>query len=132
MIRLSPNVLSVSDPELLPQIYHRYADKGPCYGSWMFGESAATFQTIGWKDHAIRRKAIAACVSQVPMLHKHPASPCACYSSLLTFVDQQCSMNAMKLHHERKIDERVQEFCDKISERSCKTGRSLDFAEHIR
>ncbi|KAK3319551.1 cytochrome P450 [Cercophora scortea] len=104
IVRLVPNLLSFSDPTLLPQIYHRSTDKPAFYGSWMFGHTASMFQSLKHADHYAKKRLVAPC----------------------------CSMNAMKTHHEAKIDERIEEFCAKLSERSSATGRALDFSEHLR
>lgn len=63
-VRLAPNMLSFSDPRLLPEVYHRQADKPPFYASWLFGETAAMFQTLPHGEHAAKKKVVASCVSR--------------------------------------------------------------------
>lgn len=104
IVRLSPNLLSFSDPRYLPRVYHRAADKPQFYGSWMFGHTAAMFQSLKHEDHAAKKRLVAPC----------------------------CSMTQMKLYHEHKITERVDELCVKIRERSVLPNQPLDFSEYLR
>ncbi|OTB02431.1 hypothetical protein M426DRAFT_13577 [Hypoxylon sp. CI-4A] len=104
IIRLAPNMLSFSDATLLPQVYHRYADKPRFYDSWMFGKTAAMFQSLKHEDHYAKKRLVAPC----------------------------CSMTTMKANHEEKISECIDELCVKIEERSSKAGKPLDFSEHLR
>ncbi|KAI1398503.1 cytochrome P450 monooxygenase [Hypoxylon fuscum] len=104
IVRLAPNMLSFSDATLLPRVYHRYADKPAFYDSWMFGKTAAMFQSLKHKDHYVKKRLVAPC----------------------------CSMNAMKTNHEGKISERIDELCVKIQERSSEQGNPLDFSQHLR
>lgn len=62
LVRLTPNMVSFSDPEMLPLIYHRHADKPNFYGSWMFGDTAAHFQSLSHQSHALKKKIISPCV----------------------------------------------------------------------
>ncbi|KAI2610041.1 cytochrome P450 monooxygenase [Hypoxylon fragiforme] len=103
IVRLAPNLLSFSDATLLPHVYHRSADKPAFYASWMFGKTAAMFQSLKHEDHYAKKKLVAPC----------------------------CSMTAMKANHERKISERIDEFCSKIQKKSA-SGMPLDFSEHLR
>lgn len=41
-------------------------------------------------------------------------------------------MSSMKLYHEHKISERVDELCHVIRERASVPGRPLDFSEYLR
>ena len=59
VVRLTPNLLSISDPQMLPNMYHRYADKSEFYIHGVMGERAPTFQILGHQEHAERRKIIA-------------------------------------------------------------------------
>ena len=59
---MAPNVLSISDPELLPKVYHRNADKPPLYSTWLFGDVAAMFQTLNHEEHAMKKKLVSPCV----------------------------------------------------------------------
>ena len=40
VVRLAPNLLSISDPRMLPDVYHRYADKSGLYTHGVMGERA--------------------------------------------------------------------------------------------
>ncbi|KAI1491133.1 cytochrome P450 monooxygenase [Biscogniauxia mediterranea] len=104
IVRLAPNLLSFSDATLLPRVYHRSADKPMFYASWMFGNTAAMFQSLKHEDHYAKKKLVAPC----------------------------CSMNVMKANHESKISERIDEFCVKLVERSSISGKPVDFSEHLR
>lgn len=64
VVRLAPNLLSTSDPRMLPIIYHRYADKGEFYTHGVMGERAPTFQTLSHHEHAVRRRIITPGVHQ--------------------------------------------------------------------
>ena len=59
VVRLAPNLLSISDPRMLPDVYHRYADKSAFYIHGVMGERAPTLQTLGHREHAVRRRIIA-------------------------------------------------------------------------
>lgn len=59
VIRVSPNLLAVDDPLLLPQIYHRRVDKTDVYTVGVLGELAPPFQTIKHEEHAAKRKRVA-------------------------------------------------------------------------
>lgn len=62
IVRLAPNLLSFSDPELLPVIYHRRADKTPLYSSWLFDNAISMFQTLPHDLHAQKKRGISPCV----------------------------------------------------------------------
>ena len=70
VVRLAPNLLSFSDATLLPVVYHRNADKPVFYGSWMFGNTAAMFQSLPHDAHAAKKKLVAPCVE----LKSYPCS----------------------------------------------------------
>ena len=42
VVHLAPNLLSISDPQMLPNGYHRYADKSEFYIYGVLGERAPT------------------------------------------------------------------------------------------
>ncbi|KAI5921322.1 cytochrome P450 [Camillea tinctor] len=104
IVRLAPNLLSFSDATLLPRVYHRSADKPKFYSSWIFGNTSAMFQSLKHEDHYAKKKLVAPCFS----------------------------MNALKANYEGKIDERIDEFCVKLRERSSIPGKPVDFSEHLR
>jgi len=104
IVRLGPNLLSFSDATLLPHVYHRSADKPPFYESWMFGKTAAMFQSLKHRDHYAKKRLVA------PL----------------------CSMASLKANHESKMSERIDELCEVIRERAAKTGDALDFSEYLR
>ncbi|KAI0175292.1 cytochrome P450 [Pestalotiopsis sp. NC0098] len=104
IVRLAPNMLSFSDATMLPQVYHSGADKPTFYGSWMFGQTASMFQSLPHRDHYAKKRLVAGCAS----------------------------MSSMKLYHEHKISERVDELCHVIRQRASIPGRPLDFSEYLR
>ncbi|ETS80240.1 hypothetical protein PFICI_07769 [Pestalotiopsis fici W106-1] len=104
IVRLAPNMLSFSDATLLPIVYNSAADKPRFYDSWMFGKTAAMFQSLDHRAHYAKKRLVAPC----------------------------CSMNAMKTLHEKKITERIDELCEKIYERSTVKKQPLDFSEYLR
>ena len=59
VVRLAPNLLSISDPQMLPDVYHRYADKSGFYTHGVMGERAPALQTLDHHEHAMRRRIIA-------------------------------------------------------------------------
>ena len=65
VVRLAPNLLSKSDPQMLPKVYHRSADKSEFYIRGVTDERAPTVQTLGHQEHAARRKIIAPSVCTV-------------------------------------------------------------------
>ena len=64
IVRIAPNLLSFSDPVLLPRVYHAKADKTPFYSSWLFGNTVGMFQTLDHKAHAIKSRIVSPCVSR--------------------------------------------------------------------
>ncbi|KAA8900649.1 cytochrome P450 [Sphaerosporella brunnea] len=56
IVRYRPNLLIVSDPTALPEIYHRYADKTPFY-TQIIGDKT-TFTSLPSTEHTISRKRI--------------------------------------------------------------------------
>lgn len=59
-VRLAPNLLSISDPFLLPEIYHRHVDKTPFYSTGLAGEVPPLLQLQGDQEHAAKLKPLAA------------------------------------------------------------------------
>lgn len=66
VIRVAPNLLVFNDPELLPVVYHRYADKTDFYSPGILGRVTPPFQTLDHKEHALKRKRVAPSVSNTP------------------------------------------------------------------
>lgn len=63
VVRVAPNLLVFNDPKLLPVVYHRYADKTDFYSAGILGRVTPPFQAKDHKEHANKRKRIAASVS---------------------------------------------------------------------
>ena len=70
VVRLAPNLLSISDPRMLPDVYHRHADKSGFYTHGVMGERAPALQTLDHHEHAVRRRIIApsVCTAIFPAL----------------------------------------------------------------
>lgn len=66
-VRLAPNLFSISELPMLPEIYHKYAGQSQIYTHGFMGEKAPTFQTLDHREHAMRRKIIAPSVR--PMVY---------------------------------------------------------------
>jgi hypothetical protein len=62
VVRAAPNLLAVSDPLLLPVIYHRRANKTDVYTPGVLGHLAPPFQTLEHSEHAMKRKRVASSV----------------------------------------------------------------------
>lgn len=56
-------MLLVSDPKMLPEIYHRRADKADHYVTGSFGKTPSVFNIQSYEVHAAARKRIAQPVS---------------------------------------------------------------------
>ena len=56
VIRISPNLLSFSDPTLLPGVYHRHSEKTAFYSPGMAGEERPLLQIQGDVEHAANLK----------------------------------------------------------------------------
>ena len=72
VLRIAPNLLSFSDPLLLPEVYHRRADKTTFYSTGIAGDIAPLLQLQSYDEHSAKRKVIApsvsyACVSRIPL-----------------------------------------------------------------
>jgi hypothetical protein len=63
VVRITPTMLIVSDPKMLPEIYHRRADKADHYVTGSFGKTASVFNVQSHGEHAVARKKIAQPVS---------------------------------------------------------------------
>lgn len=59
VVRITPTMLIVSDPKMLPAIYHRRADKADHYVTGSFGKVASVFNIQPHETHAAARKRIA-------------------------------------------------------------------------
>ena len=51
-MRIAPNMVSFSDPLLLPQVYHLRADKTPFYSTGIAGEVPPLLQIKDDAEHA--------------------------------------------------------------------------------
>ncbi|KAF2439288.1 cytochrome P450 monooxygenase [Karstenula rhodostoma CBS 690.94] len=60
VVRVAPNMLVFNDPKLVPIVYHRNADKSDFYSPGVLGRLRPPFQTQDHKEHAAKRKRIAA------------------------------------------------------------------------
>lgn len=58
-------MLSFSDATLLPVVYNNSADKPAFYESWMFGRTAAMFQSLGYQEHQAKKRLVAPCVGLI-------------------------------------------------------------------
>ncbi len=63
VIRIAPNLLSFTDPLLLPKVYHRAAEKTPFYSTGLAGEAPPLLQIESHSQHAAKLKIIAPTVS---------------------------------------------------------------------
>ena len=59
IVRISPTLLHVNEARMLPDIYHRTADKSPGYISGFFGNTEVMFTLRDSREHASYRKIIA-------------------------------------------------------------------------
>ena len=62
-VRLGPNLLSFNDPELLPTIYHRQAEKTRFYSTGLAGEFAPLLQIQSHHEHSLKLKSVSYVVS---------------------------------------------------------------------
>ena len=58
VVRVSPNLLSISDPRLLPEIYHRHSEKTAFYTPGMAGEEHPLLQIQGHSEHTAKLKVL--------------------------------------------------------------------------
>ncbi|KAL8897227.1 MAG: hypothetical protein Q9192_002681 [Flavoplaca navasiana] len=56
VIRISPNLLSFSDPTLLPEIYHRHVEKTPFYSTAVTGETPPLVLAQSESEHTTKVK----------------------------------------------------------------------------
>ena len=59
VLRLAPNLLSFTDPCLLPIVYHRAAEKTPFYSTGLAGDIAPLLQIQSHGEHATKQKILA-------------------------------------------------------------------------
>lgn len=100
VLRYQPNTLLISDPLLLPTVYHRTADKCPLfYGTGGLGMGLNVFTALNHETHARLRKRVGGAFTMT-------------------------SVRSM----EHIIDDRVEEFQAKMGELAG-TGKRFDFAQ---
>ncbi|KAL5413193.1 hypothetical protein PMIN04_009534 [Paraphaeosphaeria minitans] len=99
VVRVAPNLLAVSDARLLPQIYHRRAEKTDIFTQAILGDLAPPLEVRDWLEHSTRRKRVASTFFQT---------------------------NVRKL--ESDIDRCVLEWTAALDRRFAHTGDRLDFA----
>ncbi|KAF2799617.1 cytochrome P450 monooxygenase [Melanomma pulvis-pyrius CBS 109.77] len=99
IVRAAPNLLAVNDPRLLPEIYHRRANKTDIFTQAILGEIAPPLECKDWREHAVRRKRVASTFFQT---------------------------NLLKL--EGQVDKCVLEWTDALGTRFADTGKPLNFA----
>lgn len=120
VVRLAPNLLSFSDPELLPKVYHKRADKPNFYKTWLFGDIPAMFQSLKHNEHAAKKRLISPHVSF--------RSRKKLARILITW---QCSTKALR-EFEKNLNERIWELLEVIRTEHVSCGKSIDFAEWTR
>ncbi|PSN60579.1 cytochrome P450 monooxygenase [Corynespora cassiicola Philippines] len=99
VVRAAPNLLAVSQAQLLPQIYHRRADKTDIFTQAILGDLAPPLEARDWREHAARRKRVASTFFQT---------------------------NLRKL--ESDMDKCVLEWAAALDTRFAESGERLDFA----
>jgi cytochrome P450 len=97
VLRITPTLLLVSDSKKLPEIYHRQANKSDHYVSGAFGKNESVFNMKEHKTHARFRKLIAGPYSFTNIKKMEPL-----------------------------IDNRMQEWVDKLQQTFAKTGEPFD------
>ena len=60
VVRITPTLLIINDSKKLPDIYHRQVNKSKMYISGSFGHTESVFNIQDWREHANRRRLIAA------------------------------------------------------------------------
>ena len=103
VMRVAPNLLVFNDPKLLPQVYHRKADKTDTYSAAILGEITPPFQTQRHDQHAVKRKRVA---------HSY-------------------SMTNLR-KFERDIDNTIVELVRSLRAKYAATGEPLDWADWAR
>ena len=63
VVRVTPGMVSISDPSSIPTVYQRRADKSDFYTHGVLGERPPTVQILDHEAHAAKRKLIAPVVS---------------------------------------------------------------------
>ncbi|KAL8937990.1 MAG: hypothetical protein Q9216_004133 [Gyalolechia sp. 2 TL-2023] len=63
VVRVAPNMLSFSDPSVIPLVYHRKADKDDFWTHGALGEHAPTLQTLKYTEHVKKRRMVSAAAS---------------------------------------------------------------------
>ncbi|KAL8671557.1 MAG: hypothetical protein Q9168_003942 [Polycauliona sp. 1 TL-2023] len=119
IIRVSPNLLSFSDPMLLPEIYHRHDEKTPFYSTAMTGEKAPLVMSQSDSEHTSKVKMLSPTVC-------HLTSGSGIYSK-----HSQYSMGNIKLQ-EDTVDVCIQKTMHVLDTRFASQGRSFDLADYIR
>ena len=59
VVRLSPNLFSISDPLLLPEVYYPHLKQTPFYSTGLALEIASLLRIQDDKDHAAKLKILA-------------------------------------------------------------------------
>jgi cytochrome P450 len=103
VVRVAPNMLVFNDPKLVPVVYHRNADKSDFYSPGVLGRTRPPFQTQDHKEHAAKRKRIAASF-QISSLRKLEAD----------------------------VDETIEELFTQWEKRFAASGKPLDISDWIK
>ena len=116
---MAPNLLSIADPVLLNEVYHRHADKTPFYSTGMAGPEAPLLQTQDDSLHAAKLKSL---------------GPTVNYSS--KFCGQSPLKIKYSLRHirllESSVDEQLTQTLAVLKDRYASSNKSLDIAEWTR
>ena len=60
VVRISPSLIHIFDARMLPLVHHKSANRSPVYNTGAFGEHKSILNTADAKEHAEKRKIIAA------------------------------------------------------------------------
>ncbi|MCJ1391461.1 hypothetical protein MMC18_004325 [Xylographa bjoerkii] len=103
IVRVAPNLLAISNPDMIPAVYNKSADKGDFYSHGVMGESPPIFQTLKQEEHTPKRRIITRSLStrNIPTL-------------------------------EDNVNERIAEMRDVITAKFASTGDRFDFSEWVR
>ncbi|KUJ24271.1 cytochrome P450 [Mollisia scopiformis] len=63
VVRVAPNMLSFSDPYMIPRIYHKKADKSDFWTPGALGRPPAMIQVKDHQEHAAKRRILAPAIS---------------------------------------------------------------------
>ena len=122
MVRAAPNLLAVNDPLLLPQIYHRRADKTDVYTTGVLGE-----QTIKRDDHAAKRKRVANTVGAITL---HPTTDARFLISWAISLTKNVQFTITNL---RPLEGRSllgsSKWTSVLNEKLARTGEKMDFTQ---